>query len=262
MTSTAPTGPKLQHRRQHEIHALAITHGAVDVADLARRFEVTTETIRRDLSDLQGRRLLRRVHGGAVALESARHEPNVDARDRVNMDEKARIATAATEFVPARGAIIIDSGSTGHCLAEVLQVDRDIHVVTNSLKTALTLCRRGVRNLTVLGGAVHSSTLAMTDVTARAALEGIAVDVAFIGCDGFSAQRGLTTPYRDEQHMKRAMAARADQVVALIDQSKLDNNQMFCVAGLHEIDVLITDTRADDETAELLTSVGPTVLRV
>jgi DeoR family fructose operon transcriptional repressor len=84
---TKSGGPRLQHHRQREIYVLALKSGSVDVSDLARRFDVTTETIRRDLSDLQERHLLRRVHGGAVPIERLDHEPMVDARDMLNADE-------------------------------------------------------------------------------------------------------------------------------------------------------------------------------
>ncbi len=259
--SASVVGSLLQHQRQHDIYMLALRHGSVDVSELARRFSVTTETIRRDLSDMQKRHLVRRLHGGAVPVERVNHEPMVDARDMVNMEEKLRIATAAAAEVPERGSVIIDSGSTGQRLAEVFPVDRDVHVVTNSLMTALTLTRRGLRELTVLGGAVRTNTFAMVDTTARDALESIAVDVLFISCDGLSFQRGLTTPYREEQAIKSEMIASAAQVVAMVDASKFGNNQMFSFAGLDELDVLVTDTRVDEETAEILTGRGITVLR-
>src|SRR5215208_7843729 len=97
--TTAPPGARLQHDRQREIYMLALRQGSVDVADLARRYGVTTETIRRDLSDMQERQLLRRVHGGAIPLERVNHEPRGDARDMVNADEKLRIARLAAEEV-------------------------------------------------------------------------------------------------------------------------------------------------------------------
>src|SRR5204863_2281600 len=96
--------PRLQHDRQQAIYMLALRQGSVDVADLARRYSVTTETIRRDLSDMQERQLLRRVHGGAVPVERMNHEPMVDARDMVNAEEKLRIATKAVDEVPERGS--------------------------------------------------------------------------------------------------------------------------------------------------------------
>ena len=254
-------GALLQHHRQHEIYLLALRRGSVDVSHLARRFAVTAETIRRDLTDLQSRRLVRRVHGGAVPVERGGHEPMIDARDALNTEEKLRIATAALAEVPERGSVIIDSGSTAHRLAEIFPTDRDVHVVTNSLPVATTLSRRGVRDVTVLGGAVRPNTLAMIDSAARAALADIAVDVVFVCCDGLSFSRGLTTPYRDEQAMKQAMIASAARVVGLVDESKFGNNQMFAFAALDDLDLLVTDTRVDADTAEILAGHGVTVVR-
>ena len=205
--ATRRNGTRLQHDRQRAIYMLALREGSVDVADLARRYDVTTETIRRDLSDMQSRQLLHRVHGGAVPVERMNHEPLVEARDMVNADAKLRIASKAVAEVPERGSIIIDSGSTGQRLAEVFPVDRDVHVVTNSLITALTLSRRGLRELTVLGGSV-----------------------------------------RTKRH-------------AMVDHSKFGNVQMFSFASFDEIDVLVTDTRADPEAVDFFTSHGIAVRR-
>ena len=254
--------PRLQHDRQHAIYMLALSQGSVDVADLASRYGVSTETIRRDLSDMQSRNLLRRVHGGAVPVERINHEPMLAARDVVNAQEKLRIATKAVEEVPERGSVIIDSGSTTQRLAEVFPVEREVHVVTNSLMTALTLSRRGLRQLTVLGGAVRTNTLAMVDDTTRLELQHMAIDVLFISCDGLSFQHGLTTPYREEHTIKRAMIESARRVVAMVDHSKFGNVQMFSFAAFDEIDVLVTDTRADPEAAAALSTHGIAVHRV
>jgi DeoR family fructose operon transcriptional repressor len=261
MTTSHPGGARLPHDRQHGIYMLALRQGSVDVADLARRYGVTTETIRRDLSDMQGRHLLRRVHGGAVPVERINHEPMVDVRGMVNAEEKLRIATKAAAELPERGSVIIDSGSTGQRLADVFPVDRDLHVVTNSLITAVTLIRRGLKKLTVLGGAVRTNTLAMVDDTTRAELQHMAIDVLFISCDGLSFQHGLTTPYREEHTIKRSMIERAHRVIAMVDQSKFGNVQMFSFAAFDEIDVLVTDTRADAEAVDFLESHGILVHR-
>jgi DeoR family fructose operon transcriptional repressor len=254
-------GTKLPHDRQRAIYMLALRQGSVDVADLASRYGVTTETIRRDLSDMQSRQLLRRVHGGAVPVERMNHEPMVEARDMVHAEEKLRIATTAAAEVPERGSVIIDSGSTGQRLADVFPVERDVHVVTNSLLTALTLSRRGLQQLTVLGGAVRTKRHAMVDDTTRDELRHMAIDVLFMSCDGLSFQHGLTTPYREERTIKRAMIECSRRVVAMVDHSKFGNVQMFSFAAFDEIDVLVTDTRADADAVDVLTSYGIAVHR-
>lgn len=248
-------------QRQRTIYSLALKDGSVDVSGLARQFSVTTETIRRDLSDLQDRQLLRRVHGGAVPYERRDHEPMIDARDVLNADEKLRIGRAATREVPLSGSVIIDSGSTGQRLAEVFPADRNVHVVTNSLTTAATLVRRGILHLTVLGGGVRTNTFAMVDASTVKAVQALRVDVLFISCDGLSFTRGLTTPYSDESLVKRAMIESARRVVAIVDESKLGNDQLFAFADLSEIDVLVTDTRADDASVEAIEAHGPEVRR-
>src|SRR4051812_39830054 len=239
MTAEPAGGPRLQHARQHQIYMLALREGSVDVADLARRYGVTTETIRRDLSDMQERQLLRRVHGGAVPIERMNHEPLVEARDMVNAEEKLRIATMAVAEVPERGSVIIDSGSTGQRLAEVFPVDRDVHVVTNSLITALTLSRRGLRELSVLGGSVRTTRHAMVDDTTRAELQHMAIDALFLSCDGLSFQHGLTTPYREEHTIKRAMIERARRVIAMVDPPKVRKGQMFHFPPVPAVDLLV-----------------------
>jgi DeoR family fructose operon transcriptional repressor len=108
---------------------------------------------------------------------------------------------------------------------------------------------------------VRTNTLAMVDQNARAELQHMAIDVLFISCDGLSFQHGLTTPYRQEHMLKRAMIERADRVVALVDQSKFGNAQMFSFAKFDEIDVLVTDTRVDSEAVDFLTSNGISVHR-
>jgi DeoR family fructose operon transcriptional repressor len=189
------------------------------------------------------------------------HEPLVDARDTVNAEEKLRIAQVAVAEVPERGSVIIDSGSTTQRVAQVFPIDREVHVVTNSLTTALTLSRRGIQSLTVLGGTVRTKRLSMVDETTRDELRDMVIDVLFISCDGLSFKHGLTTPYREEHVLKRAMIERAQRVVALVDQSKFGNVQMYSFARFDEIDVLVTDTRADDEAVDILTSQGIDVHR-
>jgi DeoR family fructose operon transcriptional repressor len=258
--ATRRNGSRLQHDRQRAIYMLALREGSVDVANLAERYGVTTETIRRDLSDMQNRQMLRRVHGGAVPVERMNHEPMIEARDMVNAEEKLRIATRAVAEIPEKGSVIIDSGTTGQRLAQVFPVDRDVHVVTNSLLTALTLSRRGLKQLTVLGGSVRTNRHSMVDETTRDELRPMAIDVLFISCDGLSFQHGLTTPYKEEYTIKRAMIERARRVVALVDQSKFGNVQMFSFASFDEIDVLVTDTRAEPEAVEVLVGHGISVL--
>mgnify|MGYP000318414869 CR=1 FL=1 len=254
MADTTPS--PLQHNRQRSIHRLAVEQGSVEVTALAEQFGVTTETIRRDLSELQRLGKIRRVHGGAVPIETSEPEPLLSTRGMQLPAEKLRISELATEFVPESGSVLIDSGSTLHRLSEVFPVDRNVHVITNSLVGAMTLAQREVGRLTVLGGGVRLNTMSMVDSLTAQMVRGLLVDVLFISCDGLSLKGGLTTPYRDEFDVKRAMVEAARRVIALVDHSKTGSEDLFAYAGFEEIDVLVTDSGADPEAVDVLRSQG------
>ena len=254
-------GVRFPHERQQEIYLIALRDGNVNVSDLAKQFDVTTETIRRDLSELQAQGFLRRVHGGAVPVERHRHEPKIEARGALQGEEKHSIAIAALGQIPSHGSVIIDSGSTAHRLAEVFPATTTVQVVTNSLTTALALARRGVEQITVLGGTVRTNTFAMVDASVHEQVQRLRVDVLFMSCDGLSLERGLTTPYREEALVKRAMIDSARWVVALVDYSKFGNDQINAFAGFEDIDVLITDSRVTDVEMRHLEERGIEVIR-
>src|SRR5436190_6000675 len=195
--------------RQQEIMRLARTDGRVDVGALADTLGVTAETIRRDLTTLERAGVLRRVHGGAIPVERIGFEPAVAARDSVLTGEKERIAKAALAEVPDEGAIILDAGTTTARLAQVLPGDRELTVVVNSPVLATMLGTRAKLNVVLIGGRFRGRTLATVDDWAMRPLRDLYVDVAFIGTNGCSVERGLTTPDPAEAALQRARIAAA-----------------------------------------------------
>ena len=249
-----------QTERQREIVVLAVEEDRVEVADLAERFGVTTETIRRDLSDLQKQKVLRRVHGGAVLWETPGFEPLLSVRDDQSDPEKRRLARVAVGELPETGAIIIDSGSTLSRFAEAIPASTSLRVVTNSLRTAQILADHDDIDVIVLGGKVRKNTLAMVDADAVAAVGPLTVDTLFISTDGISADNALTTPYREEAALKRAMIHAARRVVALVDHSKFGNDHFIRFAEWTDIDVLVTNREADSALVAAIEAQGTTVL--
>ena len=247
--------------RQQAIVARARADGRVDVAALATELDVTTETVRRDLSTLERQGLLRRVHGGAIPVERLGFEPGLASRDAVMVAEKERIAKAALAYLPAEGAILLDAGTTTARLAEVLPAERELTVVTNALPIALTLSVRP--NLTVLtvGGRIRGRTLAAVDAPALDLLRDLYVDVAFLGTNGVSVERGLTTPDPAEAAVKRAMLRAAQRRVLLADHTKIGPAQLARFGEVADLDVLVTDTGLDPRLAAELEAAGPRVVR-
>jgi DeoR family fructose operon transcriptional repressor len=233
----------------------------VDVAGLAADLDVTTETVRRDLTTLERQGLVRRVHGGAIPVERLRIEPTLAARDSHMQTEKERIAKAALDEVPEGGSILLDAGTTTARLADLLPAERELTVVTNALPIAMMLAARP--NLTVLsvGGRVRGRTLAGVDDWAVRILHDTFVDVAFVATNGISAEHGLTTPDMAEAAVKRAMLASGHRTVLLADHTKVGQGHFARFGSLEDVDVFITDTGLDAETAAQLETLGPRVVR-
>ncbi len=233
--------------RQQEILAVARAEGRVEVRSLAERFDVTPETIRRDLTSMERRGLLRRAHGGAIPIERLGVEPAVPDRDVVFTDEKQRIAQAALAELPEGGSIAIDAGTTTARLAALLPDTIELTIVTHSIPIAAVLATKPNVELHLLGGHVRPRTLATVGSWAQDALRTVAVDVAFMGINGISAERGLTTPDLEEARVKSALIAAARRTVVLADSSKVGREDFAHVASLSRIDALITDSGIDVE---------------
>ena len=249
-----------QSERQREIASLTRRTGRVEVAELADRFGVTTETVRRDLSELQAHHVVRRVHGGAVPWEKSGFEPLLSVRNQKNDGEKRRLADAALGELPDSGSIIIDSGSTLLRLAAAIPPSCELRIVTNSLEIAQVLADHDKGDVVVLGGKVRKNTLAMVDASVVAAVEPIHVDTLFISCDGLTAETGLTTPYREEAAVKSAMIRAARRVVALVDHSKVGRDHFIRFAPWSDIDVLVTNTEVDPDVVAAIEASGTSVL--
>lgn len=233
----------------------------MDVVTLAETLDVTTETIRRDLTVLERAGVLRRVHGGAIPVERLGFEPPVAARDVVMTAEKERIAKAALAELPQDGAVIIDAGTTTGRLAEAIPADRELTVVVNSPPLATVLASRPNLTVVMLGGRVRGRTLATVDDGALRPLSQLNVDVAFIGANGCSVQRGLTTPDPAEAAVKRAMIAAARRSVLLADHNKIGDVHFAAFGTLADVDVIITDSGLTDRLAAELRAAGPEVIR-
>lgn len=247
--------------RQQAILDVARRDGRVEVRSLAKRFRVTPETIRRDLSLMERRGLVQRAHGGAIAADRLSIEPAVDDRERILTSQKERIARAALAEVPHTGSVLLDAGTSTARLAALLPPEAELTVVTNSIAIAAQLAGRPNIDLHLLGGHLRRLTLANVGRWTAEALAGVAVDVAFVGTNGITTERGLTTPDLEEAQVKSAMITSAKRTVVLADHTKFGREDFAVVAPLRAIDAIITDTDLDDARLREVTALGIEVVR-
>lgn len=235
--------------RRRQIASLTALEGRVNVTELAEKFEVTAETIRRDLAVLDREGAVHRVHGGAVASQSfSTTEFPLDTRFRTSPSAKSAIAQAAMEHLPASGgAVFLDAGTTINGLADLISEHPQASawsIVTNSLPIALELSGAGLNTVQLLGGSVRAITQAVVGDTALRTLALMRADVAFIGTNALTVDHGLSTADAQEAAVKSSMVTNARKVVVLCDSTKLGNDYLVSFASLDQVDVVITDNEA------------------
>ena len=253
--------------RQQRIEQILVEEGRVAVVDLAHRFDVTTETVRRDLGVLEEAGSLVRVHGGAVAKDAdSTSEPTVIERAGRHGAAKNAIAERAlTALGPGfHGSVFIDAGTTtaavaaglSERLSAVQPSGRPIEAVTHSLTIAPALAATDDVSLTVIGGRIRGITAAAVGVETVNAIRRLRPDVAFIGTNGVSAEFGLSTPDPDEASVKSAIVQSARRVIVVADASKHDRELLVTFAALEDIDVLVTDAEPPAALGAALADAG------
>lgn len=251
--------------RRRQIASLTAVEGRVNVTELASRFDVTAETIRRDLAVLDREGVVHRVHGGAVANQTFQTtELSLDTRARSASGAKNSIAHAALAFLPEpNGGMFLDAGTTTAALADLLAVQpqaKQWSIVTNSLSIALSLANSGLDEIQLLGGAVRAITQAVVGDTALRTLALMRADVAFIGTNALTLDHGLSTAESQEAAIKSAMITNAHKVVVLCDSTKMGTDYLVSFGSISEIDVIVTDSNAPETFVQALRDKGVEVV--
>lgn len=248
-------------QRHEAIVNAAQLDGRVEVNSLADQLAVTPETIRRDLAALERLGRIRRVHGGALPIAELEQEPTVVDRLGQHPEAKERIAARALLEMPSRGTVLLDSGTTTLAIAKAIPTTAEMTVVTNSVAIAAVLVDHPEVTVHMLGGTIRQRTGACVGQWATDALEWMCIEVAFLGVNGFSLRRGMTTPDEAEAIVKRAMVHSARRPIVVSDSSKAGQERLHRFAGVEEIAMLITDDELDDETTTVLDAAGMEVVR-
>jgi DeoR family fructose operon transcriptional repressor len=229
--------------RQQAMTQLVRERGRISVVELAERYDVTTETVRRDLSMLEDRHLIRRVHGGAVPADALTLiEAGLPDRDVSRIEQKQRIAAAAVDLLPrADSTVILDAGSTTVRLSRLLPPNLRMTVITHAVPIAAQLAGSPHIELHVLPGRVRRHTHAAVGTETIEALAQVRADLAFVGTNGTTVEHGLSTPDRTVAGVKRAIIERARRTVVLADSSKIGVERTIKFAELSDVDTLVTD---------------------
>ncbi len=235
------TGPVAEHafgeERRDRIVAVVTARGRVRIGELAREVAASEPTVRKDLALLERAGLLRRTHGGALALRPPAERPFVDRLDR-EAEAKTAIARVCVDLVADGDAIYLDSGTTTLRIAELLTA-RNVNALTNGIAVAAALAEKPTVRHTLLGGVLRPSAGAVAGALAVENLARFTVSTAFIGATGLT-EDGITVADHNEAQLKAAVLGRARRVVVPVDASKIGISDFAHVAPLDAVDTVVT----------------------
>lgn len=239
--------------RTNQILELITEEGKIEVAELARRLDVSQVTIRKDLDNLEERGIIRREHGWAVLHNG----DDLSARLAYHYQEKELIARKAAELVQDGESVMIENGSCCALLAETLaRTHRDLTILTNSAFIASYIRDREHVQVVLLGGIYQPEAQVMVGPMVRQCAENFWIDRFFIGVDGWSERTGFTNRDQLRAQAVRDMAGQAEQVIVLTESEKFGIRGTVPLNLKNQIKMVITDSRLDSGTAQILSDQG------
>lgn len=239
--STSTLRP-LSEVRLQKICTLLKGKEVLRVEELVEALEVSPATVRRDLSELEKRGEVRRIHGGVLANAAKDDEPLFDDKATLAAEEKQRIAESALKLIRPRTVVYLDGGSTVLALARLLTAQTNLTVVTNSLRVAQVLSAGGPKMI-LTGGECRLLSQTMVGPLTRAVLDQVRIDLAFVGTLGVSVENGLTTTDPAEAFTKEYAMGRAARTILLTDSSKFGKTRFIRFGTMEQLATIITDTQ-------------------
>ena len=229
----------MNQERRNQIVKLINAQGTVSNEELIKRFGISIETVRRDLSFLEKKGAIERVYGGAVKKTFLSIEPSYEQRELKNAEEKIAIAEAAETFIDPNDTVFFDLGTSVLCLAQRVEREKQITAFTNALRTAVVLSEHGCR-VVLPGGELRKGELSLSGSLTKENIEHFNFDKVFVGVAGVTKD-GITDFIIDEANIRGEIIKNARQVIVLADHSKFGIRAMCKVCAIKDVDVLITD---------------------
>jgi DeoR/GlpR family transcriptional regulator of sugar metabolism len=247
--------------RQQTILRAVQERGRVQVSQLAHELRCSEMTVRRDLEALERSGGLRRVHGGALSVFLSAEETPYGIRALEHSAAKSAIGSAAADLLADGETVILDGGTTVMQVARSLR-HRRMTVMPLALRPAFELQESPDIKLLLPGGEVRHEELSLTGSFTENVFSQLRFDTCVIGPCGIDAKAGITTHHLDEAVVKRAAARASQRVIAVADSSKLGRVAFGHVCDLADVDIVLTDADADEQTVMELVAAGVDVRRV
>lgn len=250
----------LNLERQNRVLSILKEKKSVKVEELAKQLCIGAATIRRDLETLQKQRLVKRTYGGAVLLEGLNAEIPLYVRENERSVEKESIAQRAATLVHDGDILILDSSSTTYNMIKFLKHRENLTVITNGVKTAITLGELLHAKVYCSSGRLRENSLSLVGDSAKRFICDYRVETLFFSCRGIARDVGAMDSSDEEAELRKEMIRASRRVVLLCDNSKFDKTAFYKVCGFDAIDTVVTDQQPDGEWRSLFEQQGIEVL--
>lgn len=240
----------MNKKRRTDINMYIQSKGEVTMSELEALFpDVSSMTLRRDLSFLESQNKIIRTRGGAKSIEFlsiGAQEERYLKKTLTHIDEKNIIASKAVKLISPERSIFLDAGSTSMCLAKMLPDER-YYVFTSAPNVAMEVVYSTSSTVNLTGGEINRDNLAVSGAGAVEFMEDVNVDIAFIGVPAFDLNNGFSCGNINDGQLKKAIIKRAAKVVVLMDSYKNGINMPYTFARLSDVDIVISDGKLPDE---------------
>ncbi len=245
---------------KEERHALILDllmhQDSILVTDLSEQLNVSSVTIRKDLTELEKAKKLYRNHGKAILIDPYSENRNISEKEKYFVDEKRLIGLQAASLITPKDSILIASGTTVHALARHIHAVDKLTVITASLEVSSILAKDRNIDIIQLGGLLRHSSLSVVGKDAESALSNFSCSKLYLGVDGIDLDFGITTTDMMEASLNRVMMKTAQKTIVLADSSKFQRRGFSKIADMDEIDHIITDSKIPSSTAKKIEEMG------
>ena len=242
--------------RRGEILQKLKIDGKVVVNELAEKYEVTEETIRRDLEKLESEGYAKKTYGGAVRNDNMTSELPYTVRKQTNVSGKRYIAEIIGSLISDGDSLLLDSSSTALFMMKSISTKHNLTLVTNSVEILLDLPQGHDWNIVSTGGTYRSESMAFYGAAAEEVVEKYYADYAVFSCKGFDLEKGMTDGRETFAMVKKAFIRSAKKVILAVDHTKFNKISFVRLGDLDDVDIIVTDVEPDEKWKKLIEEKG------
>ncbi|MBO7609171.1 MAG: DeoR/GlpR transcriptional regulator [Muribaculaceae bacterium] len=246
----------LKEKRHAIIIDMLLKQGSILVSDLVEKLNVSSVTIRKDLTELEKLGKLYRSHGKAILINPYINNRSVNDKEKIAPEAKRAIGHEAARLIDRDDSILLASGSTVHALARCIQPIHRLTVVSASLVASEILALNENIDIIQLGGMLRHSSLSVVGQYSEQILQNFSFSKLYLGVDGVDFEYGITTTDMREAQLNRKMMAAAQKTIVLADSSKFGRRGFARIANMDEIDIIITDPAISTQNVKAIEELG------